>query len=115
MGAVQSVATIRVFCIRNTDHNIHYWNYPGMPPSWQWQSAGISEYELMNPTEDELATVEDCFTGDPQTINDMREFLNSIYRQLEEREIIEKYVLTEKIVIGQTFWERLLGILKRET
>lgn len=115
MGATQSVATIRVFCIRNTDHTIHYWNYPGMPDGWYWQSAGISDYELMHPTEEELATIEECFTGDPHTIEQMRTFLHSIYEQLEDREIIERYVLTEKIVVGKTFWERLLMILKRES
>ena len=65
MGATQSVATIRVFCIRNTDHNIHYWNYPGMPAGWQWQSAGISDYELMNPTEEELATRKTSWSPKP--------------------------------------------------
>jgi hypothetical protein len=115
MGATQSVATIRVFCIRNNDHNVHYWNYPNMPAGWQWQSAGISDYELMNPTEDELATIEECFTGSPETIDEMRVFLHSIYGQLEAREIIDRYVLTEKVVLGRTFWERLLSILKRDS
>lgn len=112
MGATQSVATIRVFCIRNNDHNVHYWNYPDMPAGWNWESVGVGDYELMHPTEDEAATVEECFRGDPTTIESMKTYLQRIYQGLYNKEIIDKYVITEQVMLGQTFWERLQSIFK---
>ncbi len=113
MGATQSVATIRVFCVRNNDHNVHYWNYPNMPAGWNWESVGIGDYDVIHPTEIEQATVEECFKGDPTTIEEMKNYLRGIYQTLFDKEIIDKFVITERVVLGQTFWERLQSIFKR--
>ncbi len=113
MGATQRVARIRVFCVRNNDHNVHYWNYPNMPAGWAWQSTAVNDYEIINPTDTERATIEELFTGSPENIAIMRTYLRDIYDQLEEAEVIDQYVITDKITPGQTLWERLFSILKR--
>ena len=114
MGATQSVATIRVFSIRTNINRGHYWNFPDMPPDWSWQSAGVGDYEIISPTDAEEATVEECFTGNPDSIASMRTYLKSVYERLRHQRVIKKYVMTDQIVVGQTFWERLISILKRD-
>ena len=110
MGATQSKATIRVFYIPNHDHTVHYWNYPNMPAGWAWYSAGVSDYEVMHITEDEAATVEECFEGAPENIEEMRTFLEGIYKQLQEQEFIDEYKITERIVEGKSFLGRIFAV-----
>jgi hypothetical protein len=114
MGATQSVATIRVFSIKTNRYKAHYWNFPDMPPDWSWQSAGVGDYEIISPTEAEEATIEECFTGNPDSIVTMRAYLKRVYDHLQHQRVIKKYAMTDQIVIGRTFWERLLSILKRD-
>lgn len=110
MGATQSRATIRVFYVPNRDHNVHYWNYPNIPAGWAWYSAGVSDYEVMHMTEEEAATVEECFEGSPENIEEMRIFLRGIYEQLENESVIEEYSMTERIIEGRSFLGRIFAV-----
>jgi hypothetical protein len=110
MGATQSRATIRVFYAPNHDHTVHYWNYPNMPAGWAWYSAGIADYEVMHMTEEEAATVEECFEGSPGNMEEMRAFLKGIYEQLKEQEVIDEYTITERVVEGKSFFNRLFAV-----
>jgi hypothetical protein len=112
MGATQSRATVRVFFITNHDHTVHYWNYPNMPAGWSWYSAGVADYEVMNITEDEAATVEECFEGSPANIEEMRAYLRSVYDALVQNEVIDEYTITEKVVEGKSFIGRILEALR---
>ena len=115
MGATQSVATIRVFCIRNDKHAVHYWNYPNVPEGWHWESTGVNnDFEIISPTVREQLTLEELFVGIPGNIDKMRQYLTELYQYLEDSGIIEEFYMTDRVVIGQSFWERLLSILKRD-
>jgi len=81
-----------------------------MPAGWLWFSAGIADYEIMDMTPDESATVEECFEGTPANIEEMRAYLAGIYDTLQEREMIDKYTITERVVEGKSLFGRIFAV-----
>jgi hypothetical protein len=81
-----------------------------MPTGWAWYSAGVADYEVMHITEEEAATVEECFEGQPDNIEEMRTFLKGIYNQLQENDLIDEYTITERVVEGRSFLGRIFAV-----